>query len=908
MATRTIANGGGNWNATGTWVEGAIPTAADDVVATGTSGNVTIPASTTGLCRSANFTNYVGTLTFAATTSQLTIGTTTPGPSNVALLLSAGMTLTLTGVGALNFVSTSTTQQTVTTNGKILPGVSFNAGAGSWLLTDAMTAASTISHPGGTLNTGGYSVTATSYSCTTGTAKTLTPGASTFTLSAVGAWQVSSGSLVISSNTATVYMSATNVQVALAALNYNGMSFVLTGPGTAATSGAATIGNFTRTGTASKTDVMQFLTGGLTITGTLTLTGNSAINRLLASSTAAGGAVGINAAAVSLTNVDFMDIVAGGAASPWSGTSLGDCWGNSNITFPTGVNRYAVAPGVTSSTSMWSATSGGSTGASVPLPQDDVYFDANSAAGTYTWDMPRLGRNKDFTGFTRTLTFTSGQVVWHFGSVIQSSGMTLTPVNTVTCVLMGRGSHTIVCAGKQFWPGGSNGGLTVNAPGGTYTLGDAFNYAVGSITHTAGTFDTAGYSVVLGGGAISTSGNLVKGMIYGTSTVSFSRASGTLLGLTLSAMTNTTFSGASATFLLVGVSQLARVFDLGGQTLGTITYTVDRSPGTLQFINNGGTINTLNIGPARQVIFNSNLTINIGTWNGSGEAYPYLAMNGQPHSAIDSISTPDATVLRVAGDITLDAKLSFGTWAITNAVALICKMNSGANVGYCMRLNNAGRIELFAGGGQSSSTLAISTVFGPNDIGWVRAVWDDAANQSRFYTSPDGTTWTQLGPNVTHNGTGNSGTDPFYVGQRTTGNDTSWALANAPRFYRARVYSDTTQSTVVFDADFSLKPWGANTFTESSPNAATVTIGGFLQRLDGRLEVVSSVAATPHTIVKTGGGTVSLDYLKVQDSTASPSSTWYAGANSQNVSGNTGWIFTVPPVVDTFVPQVVMMW
>jgi hypothetical protein len=69
MATRTIANGGGNYNSTGTWVEGAVPTSADDVVATGTSGNLTVNVSSA--CRSIDLTGYTGTL---AINSNLTIG------------------------------------------------------------------------------------------------------------------------------------------------------------------------------------------------------------------------------------------------------------------------------------------------------------------------------------------------------------------------------------------------------------------------------------------------------------------------------------------------------------------------------------------------------------------------------------------------------------------------------------------------------------------------------------------------------------------------------------------------------------------------------------------------------------------------------------------------------------------
>ena len=58
----------------------------------------------------------------------------------------------------------------------------------------------------------------------------------------------------------------------------------------------------------------------------------------------------------------------------------------------------------------------------------------------------------------------------------------------------------------------------------------------------------------------------------------------------------------------------------------------------------------------------------------------------------------------------------------------------------------------------------------------------------------------------------------------------------------------------------------------------------------------SQTAGFPFTMSKTSG-TVSSDYLSIRDSIVTGGASWYAGANSTNVSGNTGWIFTAPPVI-----------
>jgi hypothetical protein len=124
------------------------------------------------------------------------------------------------------------------------------------------------------------------------------------------------------------------------------------------------------------------LAGNIVVTGTLTIAGNSLINRILVQSNGLTVTRNITAAVTTLSNVDFQDIAAFGVGT-WTGTSLGNAKGNTNITFTTSVTRYAKAAGDWDSTATWAATNGGVAGASVPLAQDTVIFTNLAGAGTY---------------------------------------------------------------------------------------------------------------------------------------------------------------------------------------------------------------------------------------------------------------------------------------------------------------------------------------------------------------------------------------------------------------------------------------------------------------------------------------------------------------------------------------------
>jgi len=102
---------------------------------------------------------------------------------------------------------------------------------------------------------------------------------------------------------------------------------------------------------------------------------------------------------------------------------------------------------------------------------------------------------------------------------------------------------------------------------------------------------------------------------------------------------------------------------------------------------------------------------------------------------------------------------------------------------------------------------------------------------------------------------------------------------------------------------------GANTFdtllstktvahTIVFPNVTTTVSNWTITGTAGNVVTLSRTGASgTFTLAKSGGGVISgVDYLSISNSTASPTNTWYAGANSTDGGGNTNWLFTVAPV------------
>lgn len=67
----------------------------------------------------------------------------------------------------------------------------------------------------------------------------------------------------------------------------------------------------------------------------------------------------------------------------------------------------------------------------------------------------------------------------------------------------------------------------------------------------------------------------------------------------------------------------------------------------------------------------------------------------------------------------------------------------------------------------------------------------------------------------------------------------------------------------------------------------------------GNLVILASTSAGTAWNISKSSGVVSIDFVSLQDSTATGGATWYAGTHSTNVSNNINWNFTAPPSPST---------
>jgi hypothetical protein len=653
-STRYWVGGTGNWNDTNKWSTSSggaggasLPRSHDDVVfdanSNATAYTATVNAITGGnRCKALTIAGPAsGNVTLAGSTALFIHDDITLPATGLTRTYTGAITLTGTGAG-----------KTITTNGVSLASATTVNGVGAeWSLADALSNSSTFTFTNGSFDTADFNLTTSLFRSNVTNSRTISLGSSTVTVT--GNSQLDFGStenvraaLLFNAETSQLNFTGNTVTFNGNNQTFYNVSFTSTSIGTITFNGTNTFNNLSVAGLASAGIASLALSADQTINGTLTLSaGTNATMRTFVRSNTIGTTRTLTCAAVdTLTDIDFRDITIAGAAAPVSGTRLGDCKGNTGITFVAGADKYwNLAGGGNWSSTAWATSSGGAvSNDNFPLAQDTCIFEAGSPNSGVTVTINagyNIGTIDMSARTTNTMTFSNANTAGVYGNWINGTGVTLSGIGTLT--FAGRGSQTLTSAGATFTQA-----FTIDTPGGSVTLQDAFE--TNRVTTTAllldsGTLDANGYNVTLSNGAFSSANTNTRTVAIGSGTWTVAR-SGTAwntsnaTNLTITGTGTISFTSASAKTFAVGTSDYSSITANQGGA-GTL---VINSIGSLANITNtysatGPT--TINLGTTTQ---------RVADFTATGTAGNVLTIQGS------SATSPCTLIHTGAGDISLD--------------------------------------------------------------------------------------------------------------------------------------------------------------------------------------------------------------------------------------------------------------
>ena len=635
-----------NWSATSGGLGGAsVPTSADavvfDTLSNATAYTVTCTA-TQLRCGSLTMAGpLVGNVTWA--------GTAPIAMHDNVSLAATGITRTYTGVITL---SGSATGKTFTTNGVTFGSeITVNGVGCSWTLGSALNTSNSFRAINGTVDFAGYAVSISFIVSATTNSRTLNFGASTITLtgsggtSGLGTTESERANLTVISGTSQLNLSGSSAELVGNNQTFYNVAFTSTSAGIPVIRGINTFNNLSVTGITSAGLKVVSLTANQTINGTLTLSaGTNATMRTFVRSDTIGTTRTLTCAAFSGTDADFRDITIAGAAAPVSGTRLGDCKGNSGITFVAGANKYwNLAGGGNWSSTAWATSSGGSvSNDNFPLAQDTCIFEAtglNSGASVGIDADYNVGTVDMSARTTNTMSWNSNRNVFVYGNWINGTGTTIGG-GSGRLNFVGRGSQTITSAGRSYTQS-----FTFESPGGTVTLQDALSTNASSIMYlNAGTFDANGYNVTISSsGTFDTNNANVRTLAFGAGTWVIAGGSSNS-GFSATNSTNLTVTGTATVSLTRGTT---KAFNGGSADYSGIT--VDQGGGgtlTISGDNTFANITNSYKATGATTIALGNTTQTVGSFTASGEAGRVLTVTGT------SATSPATLVFTGSGQAT----------------------------------------------------------------------------------------------------------------------------------------------------------------------------------------------------------------------------------------------------------------
>ena len=659
-----------NWSATSGGAGGAsVPTSADAVIfdSASSSGSYTVTV-TAGPARCATLT--VG----GPASGDLTLGST----STIPLFVHDDITFAATGLAALFNMSGGivltggATGRTFTTNGVRITANTGNPtvdGVGcGWALVGAADFGTNagITLKNGSFSTAGYSVILPNMVSSGTATQSLSLGASTVTMNGssvavnFGTTASDKAALTFDSGTSFIDLGVNNL-----AFSGNGLTFydvALTGASNVLTTvfrGTNTFRNLSFVGRSSTGITNRVINEDQTVTGTLTISGGtSAIQRTFFRSNVIGSTRTFTCGAVAaLNDIDFRDITIAGAAvsgGNLTGTRLGECKGNTGITFDAGTDKYwnyNLGNTGWSGTARWATSLGGTPDVdNFPLPQDTAIFGADSPASgaLITVDAEwNLGSVDTSARTTDTMTLALTIIPSIYGNWTNGTGLAFTGAGTLQ--FAGRTAQTLTSAGVGFTQA-----LRVESPNGTVTLQDAYESSFSgntAIRVEQGNLDANGYNVTLPlGGLVSSNAN-PRTIAVGSGTWTLGGQGTNLWGCSI--VTGLTVTGTGTiSFTSAVAKQFSSATDYSGITIDQAGSGALTIVGFNSFANISNSYATTG---ATSILLNGNQTNRVGRFTASGSPGNRLVLRGT-----STVSSPANLVHTGADDVSLnDVDLQF---------------------------------------------------------------------------------------------------------------------------------------------------------------------------------------------------------------------------------------------------------
>ena len=538
----------------------------------------------------------------------------------------------------------------------------------------------------------------------------------------------------------------------------------------------------------------------------------------------------------------------------------------------------------------WSATSGGANNASVPSLADDVFFDG---VGANAQDPSTISASVfivslNMTGYTNTLTH-NAVLLSITGPATFVSGMTYTPLETSTIFLSANATFT---TGGKLMP-------TIAITAGTITLGDNLSFMASKVI----TLSLTGNFLDLNGKTVS--GNSVTNRILITSnTLGTARTitvnSGTFANadfrdITLSPATDLsaitgnsgdaggnsgiTFTTADENFWIGGSGNWSDVNEWASSSGG------GAGTGRVPLPQDDATFDANSFGPVQQTIWdmpragkNIDLT---GATNSP-------TMNfGVALTVYGSLTFISAMTKSGSGSITFEGREAF---TLTSAGKTFVNIVTIAMVNGTLTLQDA----LLQTTGLGIQLL--NGTLNANNFNVTAVSLSSSNSNTRVITMGSGT-WTATGTGTVWNALPGSGLtlneDTSTIVVSDTSATAKTFVGGGQTYYNLTITGDdvTITGNNTFNVLALNNPTEAEGLiigTESTQTISNLTTTATA----GNVVLLSGVAGGAAETLSDSSGTNCVDYLTITNITATGGASWYAGANSTDGGGNSGWTFT----------------